>query len=77
MTKTKKYTMDQLDHSLSDYRLYKDKLKRLDSELIVLKGKIQEVNKQIEDAAYSLNKEKRKIHSIIEDLDKDDFKSSS
>lgn len=73
--KIKLQTIEHLDGALSEYRLYEAKIKRLKAELAVEKGKMQQIQKDLEDAEKAFDKEKRKIYSIIEDIHADESKS--
>jgi signal transduction histidine kinase len=66
--KIKRMNIEDLDGSLSDYRIHKAKIKRLETEIAVEKGKFQQLQRELEDAQKLFDKEKRKIYSIIEDL---------
>ena len=74
--KIKKMRIEDLDGSLADYRLYKTTTERLEKEILVEKGKLQQLEKDLEDAKKNLDKEKRKIYSIIDDIHEDESKGS-
>ena len=72
--KIKRMNIEDLDGSLSNYRIYKSKIERLEREVEVEKGKYQQLQRDLEDAQKLLDKEKKKIYSIIEDLYTDESK---
>ena len=64
----KKLNIEDLDRALSDYRLFKSKADRLQTDVLIKKGQLEQLYKELEEAQNLLDKEKRKIYSVVEDL---------
>ena len=72
--KIKRMSIEDLDGSLGNYRIHKSKIERLEKEVSVEKGKLQQLQKDLEDAQRLFDKEKRTIYRIVEDLYADESK---
>ena len=70
MSKDKKYSIDELDESLVKYRFHKSAVLNLEQAISVQKGKLQQLHLEHENESKQLERERRKIYGIVNDLDK-------
>lgn len=64
----KLYDFDDLDQRLHDWRIFKEKVRRLAGEVTVQAGKLEQLQHELQEAEYELKKQERLLMDIIPDL---------
>ena len=68
--KTKDYDFDSLEETLKQRAYHKAQVVRLKSDLVVLQGKLAQVEEELAKAEADQHKEERRLREVLTDITK-------